>query len=173
MGRPNLTENPDFREMLARLENRERIMREAKAECEVILRRAERETEEELLAALWFGLQKNLSQYALGKATGKTRAEHQRALVERARRWGNANGAEYAAKVAEGTETCMGWMWGPQVVGGWTPYVSPEGERFLVGFNANLNVEWHKPDGSIMSHDERNELPLEVEMFAQEKMENA
>ena len=173
MGRPKLEENPDYQEMLARLENRDRIMREAKAECEVIMRRAERETEEELLAALWFGLQKNLSQYALGKATGKTRAEHQRALVERAERWGKANGDDYAAKVDDGTETCMGWTWGPQVVGGWTPYVSPEGERYMVGFNADDRVEWRKPDGSVMTFDERDELPRDVEMFAHEKMENA
>jgi len=169
MGRPNIRENPLFIEGQKRYEPIRSIVDDAKVEADLLVKRARRKVEDETLALVSYLKKRGLSNYGIGLITGVTRHDLLLALIARA----DVYSGEDFAPVAAGTETCLGWVWGPQVVGGWTPYVSPEGERYMVGFNANLNVEWHKPDGSIMSHDERNELPLEVEMFAQEKMENA
>jgi hypothetical protein len=171
MGRPSLTDNDVYVETQKRLEPVRKIVDDARAECALIMRRAEARVDDETMAALWYGVDRGLSQYAVGKLMGKTRAEHQRELFDRVKRWGGAN--PDSDLPAAGTEMCEGWTWGPQVVGGWTAYVSPEGERYMVGFNTEQYVEWHKPDGSVMSFAERDELPRDVEVFAQEKMENA
>lgn len=170
MSRPPLEADPQYADYKARIEPLKGLVDRAKADAARDIERAKDRVEAETLAIVREAIEAGYSQYAVGKLVGKTRSEDQKRLIERAM---GINWVPNGGKPIEGTETCMGWTWGPYLPGGWTPYVSPEGERFEVGFNAEQYVEWHKPDGSIMSHDERNELPLEVEMFAQEKMENA
>lgn len=169
MGRPKLTENAAYAEMVSRLQNRERILEAAKAECEIIMRRAERETEEELLAALWRGLQSGLSQYALGKATGKTRAEHQRALVERADRWGKANGdSRLLAPVDDGSTTIDGYKIDPIAAPGERTWVTaPSGERYTFERDGQGFIVWRTGDGAVMSADDQYaQLVYGVEEYA-------
>ena len=169
MGRPNIRENPLFIEGQKRYEPIKSIKQDAKEEAALLIKRAERKIEEETLALVAYLVDRGLSNYGIGLITGVTRNDLLKDLIARA----DAYSGGPLAPVDDGTEVFDGWTWGPQVKGGWTPYVSPEGERYEVGFNAEDRVEWRKPDGSVMTFDERDELPRDVEMFAHEKMENA
>jgi hypothetical protein len=169
MGRPNIRENPLFIEGQKRYEPIKSIVDDAKVEADLLVKRARRKVEDETLALVASLKKRGLSNYGIGLITGVTRHDLLTALIARAAAY---SGGELST-FDDGTETCEGWTWGPQVVGGWTPYVSPEGERYEVGFNAEQYVEWRKPDGSVMTFAERDELPQAVEIFAHEKMENA
>lgn len=169
MGRPNIRENPLFIEGQKLYEPIKSIKGEAKDEAALLIKRAERRVEEETISLVAYLKKRGLSNYGIGLITGVTRHDLLTALIARA----DAYSGGELTKVDDGTEVFDGWTWGPQVKGGWTPYVSPEGERYMVGFNADDRVEWRKPDGTVMTFAERDELPRDVEMFAHEKMENA
>jgi len=168
MARPPLDASPLYARLEARAKPLKNAVEQAKADAARDVQRAKDRVEAETLAIVKEAIDGGLSAYAVGKLTGKTSAKDRAALIERA--MGTDWVAQSGGYTAPDTEVFQGWTWGPQVVGGWTPFVSPEGDRYEVGFNAGLFVEWHKPDGSVMSHDERNELPLDVEMFAHEKV---
>ena len=87
MPRPSLNENPVYRETRARLIPVNKIMDEAKAECELIMKMAKRKVEHETLDALAYGVSNGLSQYAISTLTGKTRASDRREVFARVEKW--------------------------------------------------------------------------------------
>jgi hypothetical protein len=171
MGRPSLAENAVYVQTQSRLEPVKKILDDAKEECSLIMRRAERQVEDETLGALWWGVQNGLSQYAVGKLMGKTRAEHQRELFERVNRWGGAN-PEIAA-TAPGVVDVAGWLFGPAGAAGvnehghHTPFVAPDGTRYTVAYGDDHKCHWYFSDGTRLTFDQCDALlTFEVEEYA-------
>lgn len=84
MGRPSIDNDAVYVEMCRRLAPLKTRVANAKFEAQQLVEKARADVEREKLAAIRFGLDHGLSQYAIGKATGETRADRQRALVRRA-----------------------------------------------------------------------------------------
>jgi hypothetical protein len=95
MGRPAIENNPEYRRVAARIDNVNRAIKFANSRAKDKVRQAKLEAERELTASLAnleleklyivkAALSKGLSQYAIGKVTGNTRADKQRELVKKA-----------------------------------------------------------------------------------------
>lgn len=87
-GRKSVEENPIYQEVVKQLQPLKNRVANARFEAQQIVENAKREVENEKLRAIKWGLDNGLTQYAIGKATGETNAERQRALVARARNFG-------------------------------------------------------------------------------------
>jgi len=85
MGRPSLESNEVYMTCLRRMEPLKNVVEEAKKQAELDVIRAQKRVEDEMLEILRWGIDRNLSQYAIGKLTGKTRAEDQRRLMDMAK----------------------------------------------------------------------------------------
>lgn len=87
-GRKSLDENPTYQELVHKLHPLKNRVANARFEAAQIVENAKAEVESEKLRLIKWGLDNGLTQYAIGKATGETNAERQRALVARARNFG-------------------------------------------------------------------------------------
>lgn len=87
-GRKSVDENPVYQEVVKQLHPLKNRVANASFEAKRIVENAKAEVENEKLRIVKWGLDNGLTQYAIGKATGETNAERQRALIARARAFG-------------------------------------------------------------------------------------
>ncbi len=84
MPRPNVTDNPVYVECARMLEPLDRILLDAKAEATRIVEVAKMRVKAERLAAVKWGVENGLSQYAISRLTGVTSATYLKALIAEA-----------------------------------------------------------------------------------------
>lgn len=84
MARPNVTDNPVYVECARMLEPLDRMLLDAKAEANRIVEVAKMRVKAERLAAVKWGVDNGLSQYAISRLTGVTSANYLKALIEEA-----------------------------------------------------------------------------------------
>ena len=84
MARMNWNDDPVYAEAAKRLEPLKDEVAKARKNAEQMVADAKARVERETLDVVRWALENGLTQYAIGKLTGKTRAEHQRELIERA-----------------------------------------------------------------------------------------
>lgn len=165
MGRPSLESNAVFREVQKRIEPLDGIVAEAERKARVLVEAAKTQVDAERMGAIRWGLENGLSQYAVGKLMGKTKAEDQRRIVALAMGadWvqSDPNAVPFVVFEHDGWRAVFvkTWKWGANgyITCDWE--VTHDGEPFVFH---NNEAQWWCTPTSAMEFIHDGSMPDEI-----------